>query len=46
MAVLLCHPVLGLLLQSTGYNSILIKKKNFFLIKSTVFVQVRDCTEG
>lgn len=27
MAVLLRHPVPGLLLQSTGYDSILIKKK-------------------
>lgn len=43
MAVLLCHPVPGLLLHSTGYNSILIKKKNF--IKSGIFAQVRDYTE-
>lgn len=29
MAVLLRHPVPGLLLQSTGYDSILIKKKTY-----------------
>lgn len=41
MAVLLCHRVPGLLLHSTRYNSILIKK----IIKSGIFAQMRHCTQ-